>query len=196
MKKWVLGGFGQPLIEQGQATIASVLKSKGYKTAAVGKWHAGLQWYLKDGSPARAADNNDTLMSYDGLDIDYTHKVTGGPVELGFDSFFGIAGSLDMPPYCFIENDKIPNVPTKVKELCYPQQRKGVRSDDWDDFKVDSVFAEKAVGFIDSHVESRTDNPFFLYLTLSAPHRPCLPPDEFKGSSQALHRLEQEVIWS
>ena len=48
LKRWVLGGFGKPLIEPERLTVASLLKSQGYATAAIGKWHLGLDWPLKE----------------------------------------------------------------------------------------------------------------------------------------------------
>ena len=40
----VLDGFGPPLIEPGQDTMATLLRRSGYRTAAVGKWHLGMRW--------------------------------------------------------------------------------------------------------------------------------------------------------
>ena len=41
LKSSVLLGFDKPLIEPGRMTAASLLKSRGYATACVGKWHLG-----------------------------------------------------------------------------------------------------------------------------------------------------------
>src|SRR6478672_4477696 len=49
LKKGVLGGLSPSLIEQDRPTLASVLKAQGYHTAAVGKWHLGMDWKLKPG---------------------------------------------------------------------------------------------------------------------------------------------------
>lgn len=40
----VLWGESAPLVETGRLTLASLLKSRRYATAAVGKWHLGLGW--------------------------------------------------------------------------------------------------------------------------------------------------------
>ena len=53
----------QPTIEHGRTTIASVLKTQGYRTAMVGKWHLGFD--------ERGG---------------YEKPLPGGPVDLGFDS--------------------------------------------------------------------------------------------------------------
>jgi len=174
LKSGVLGGLSEPLIEPGRLTVASLLKQHGYATAAVGKWHLGFGWPAKD-------DEFDPNNWDEEGHVDYTKPIASGPNEYGYDYFFGIAGSLDMPPYCFIENARTVGIPTEEKEPYNPQQRKGPMTPGWKDEDVDTTFAKKACEFI----EQRAGEPFFVYLTPSAPHRPCMPPPEFAGRSQA-----------
>lgn len=81
MKKGVLNGFSDHLIEEGRMTVASYLKGQGYHTAFIGKWHLGWDW------------------AKDGKKVDYTQPVKNGPKEKGFIYSYGHCGSLDMPPY-------------------------------------------------------------------------------------------------
>ncbi|NOY81471.1 MAG: arylsulfatase [Kiritimatiellaeota bacterium] len=183
LKHGVNGGFSLPLIDPARLTTAALLQRRGYTTAAIGKWHVGLEFQTQTGARANPDNWED-----EGL-WDYTKPIIGGPNAVGFDYFFGIAGSLDMPPYCFIENNRTVGIPNVPKAPYYPQQRKGFMTPDWKDAEVDRRFAEKAVGFIEGH----TDAPFFLYLTPAAPHRPCVPPDFAKGRSQAGPR--GDMVW-
>jgi len=48
LKSGVLWGYSPPLIKPDQVTVASFLKSHGYRTGVVGKWHLGLGWQAKD----------------------------------------------------------------------------------------------------------------------------------------------------
>lgn len=178
-KSGVGGGFSLPLIDPARMTVASLLKQHGYETAAIGKWHVGWEWQAKEGETIA------TETWPDEGKVDYTKPIIGGPTKVGFDYFFGIAGSLDMPPYCFIENDRTVGIPTEEKEPYNAQQKKGFMTPGWEDEEVDVNFAKKAVQFMEQHVEKDPENPFFLYLTPSAPHRPCVAPDFLKGSSQA-----------
>jgi arylsulfatase A-like enzyme len=175
LKEWVLWGFEPPLIEPSRQTVASLLKGQGYATAAIGKWHVGLEWTTLDGGPPLE----------DGTNVDYTVPIGGGPLALGFDTCFIITGSLDMAPYCFIENEHVAGIPTVEKDPYHPQQRKGLMTPDWRDDLVDVKFTEKAVAFIDQQAENNPETPFFLYLTPSAPHRPCVSPPFIQGKSQA-----------
>ncbi|MBC7235832.1 MAG: arylsulfatase [Chloroflexi bacterium] len=175
LRRWVLWGFEPPLIEPTRLTTASLLKQHGYATAAIGKWHLGLGWSTKDGQPPTA----------DGVNVDYHARLWGGPLELGFDTCFCLTGSLDMAPYVFIEDDHCLGIPTVEKSPYYAQQRPGLMVPDWDDYRVDTAFTERAVAFIDRQAREHPNQPFFLYLTPSAPHRPCLPPDFIRGASQA-----------
>jgi len=175
LKKWVLWGFEPPLIEPQRMTVASLLKEQGYATAAIGKWHLGLGWTTADGAEPLQ----------DGSNVDYGVPIAGGPLELGFDTCFCITGSLDMAPYCFIEDDHTVGIPSLEKDPYHAQQRKGLMVPGWQDETVDVRFAERAVAFIEQQATDNPDQPFFLYLTPSAPHRPCVPPDSMVGASEA-----------
>ena len=184
LKAWVLWGFESPLIETNRLTAASMLKRAGYATAAVGKWHLGLGWTTVDGKEPEP----------DGTNVDYAVPITGGPIELGFDTCFCITGSLDMAPYCFIEDDHTVGIPSVEKEPYNPQQRKGLMVPGWQDEMVDVRFAEKAVEFIDGQARQHPEQPFFLYVVPSAPHRPCMPPGFIKGKSQAGARGDMVAV--
>lgn len=175
LKKSVLWGFSPPLIEPDRPNVASLLKTQGYTTASIGKWHLGFNWSTTDGSDPEPKGS--------GHNIDYDAYLSGGPNERGFDYAFNISGSLDMAPYCFIENGRCASIPTVEKDPYNPQQRPGLMPPGWRDEEVDVVFAQKAVAWLEKRANE--ERPFFLYLTPSAPHRPCMPPDFIKGASQA-----------
>ena len=189
----VLGGFGAPLIEPERMTVAALLRSRGYSTASVGKWHLGFDWTKQDGSPLDADEDILRGIHHDGFDVDYTKRLEGGPTSHGFDYSFNISGSLDMPPFSFIENDQCVGIPDHEKEFYHPQQRRGLQVPDWRDDLVDVRFAEQARAFIDRSADSSGESPFFLYMTPSAPHRPCVPPDFAQGRSQAGRR--GDMVW-
>ena len=195
MKRGVLNGFGAPLIDPNDMTLARLLKEQGYATAAIGKWHLGLNWTTESGEPVPQA-NGSHAWSDDGFDVDYAQPLTGGPNELGFDYSFGISGSLDMPPYCFIENGQTVGIPTQEKHPYFNQQRRGLMTDGWKDEEVDTTFTSKSVTFIEEHAESQSDQPFFLYLTPASPHRPCdIRPDFVIGKSQAGDRGDMVYLF-
>jgi arylsulfatase A-like enzyme len=187
LKSGVDGGFSQPLIDPARLTVAGLLKQQGYATAAVGKWHVGLDWQGKEDAPF------DPTNWADEGHVDYTRPFTGGPNAVGFDTFFGIAGSLDMPPYCFLENDRTVGIPSVEKSPYNPQQKEGFMTPGWRDEDCDVRFAEQATAWIDARTREDGDRPFFLYMTPAAPHRPCMPPDFAKGKSDAGAR--GDMVW-
>lgn len=168
LKQGVLSGYSKSLIPQDRKTIAGFLKENGYKTAGIGKWHLGWDWINAD-----AGDDK----------IDYSKKIKNGPTTLGFDYFYGFCGSLDMPPYVWVENDMPTMVPTKETENKGEQAfwRKGPTSDDFLHKQVLSVITQKTINVINKNANG--DKPFFIYMALSAPHTPIIPTDEFKGKS-------------
>lgn len=168
LKQGVLGGFSKALIPPDRLTIAGFLKQNGYKTAGIGKWHLGWNW-------ANVEQGNEN--------IDYSQPVKNGPGTRGFDYFYGFNGSLDMPPYVWVENNRPTMVPTKetVDEGSQSWWRKGLTSDDFNHEQVLPDITKRTVKFINEHANG--EQPFFIYMPLPAPHTPILPTEEFQGKS-------------
>ncbi|NGP45733.1 arylsulfatase [Bacillaceae bacterium SIJ1] len=169
VKKGVLHGHDPSILEPNRETVASYLKSYGYRTACIGKWHLGLGWAKDQHAPHG---------------VDYTLPIQDGPIDHGFDYFYGISASLDMPPYCFIENDRTVGIPSVPKDpVDFSQEgRDGFMVPGWKDEDVNSTLTEKALDFIKQH-DTEKEDPFFLYLSLTGPHTPWLPKTEFHDQS-------------
>ena len=166
LKESVLWGYDEPLLESDRMTVASLLKNAQYHTACFGKWHLGLTW-------AKDSTGN----------IDLTQTIENGPLENGFDYFYGISASLDMAPYVYIENDRITTekIDTIQENIGKGFWRKGPIGDDFEHVEVLSKLTDKAVEYV--RERGKKDNPFFLYFPLTAPHTPILPTDKYMGKS-------------
>jgi hypothetical protein len=120
LKKGVMMPYWLPLIEPSRMTIASLLRSRGYGTAYIGKWHLGLEWTTKDGSKAEEFYSREQSRQTDETlqwRVDFSRPIGGGPSRLGFDYFYGNAGCpSNDPPYVFIENDRPVAVPTQMSK--------------------------------------------------------------------------------
>jgi arylsulfatase A-like enzyme len=168
LKRGVLNGYSPLLIEPGRLTVASLLKRRGYVTAGMGKWHLGL------------GNQKQT---------DFARPLKPGPNTVGFDSFFGIPASLDMPPYVFFENDRVTEAPSATIEASTMRRnggkgfwRAGAIAPHFKHIDVLPRIRDKAVAFLGKQA---ADKPFFLYLALTAPHTPWLPTEAFNGKSGA-----------
>ena len=177
LKKGVLSGYSKSLIQQEETTVADFLNENGYATAYIGKWHLGWDWTL---------ENTDSL----GIDhlkarpvVDYTIPVKNGPNTHGFDYSYGFCGSLDMPPYVWVENGMPTKVPTDTTKGKKGQAtwRKGPTSKDFSHEEALPEITERTVNFIAENANN--DKPFFIYMPLPAPHTPILPTKEFQGKS-------------
>ena len=182
LKRGVLGGADPCIIPVGMPTLASLAKQAGYRTGAFGKWHLGLGWKRLDGTRADAFDGGFAPdMQGDGRDLDYSEPFTNGPTAHGFERFFGISGSLDMPPYCFLDQDRTVGLPTIEKAPLHTSQRPGLTVEGWQDDQVDVRITEETVSWL----QRPDDRPFLAYVASAAPHRPCVPPDFVRGTSKA-----------
>ncbi len=200
----VLGTFSPLHIEPGRVNLASLLKAKGYATAAVGKWHLG---YGKESEDPKWR-------------TDYTAELSPGPFEIGFDYHFGVPANHGDLTGVYVENrfvyglrgGKIPagmklagpaadsddyqaaygpedteNGKSRILDLDAPR-RKNVR--------VMKVITDKATAWLEAQPK---DRPFFLYFTPVAVHNPVTPDKELAGSSAAgaygdwIHELDASV---
>ncbi|MBI3207720.1 MAG: arylsulfatase [Candidatus Solibacter usitatus] len=166
LKQGVLGGESPYLPEASRLTVASMLKQQGYRTAVFGKWHLGL--------------GNDAV-------TDYSKVLRPGPKDAGYDTFFGIPASLDMPPYVFVEDDHVLEQPAKQVEGVREQRgiywRGGGIAPSFRHIDVLPRITERAVKFLDQQKGSR--QPFYMYFPLTGPHTPWLPTKEFVGKAKA-----------
>ena len=154
----------RPLIDEGQATLPSMLRGAGYATAMVGKWHLG---FAEDG---------------------YDKPLRGGPVDRGFDSFFGLRASTDIPPYFYIRGDRAVTPPTgHIDAGASPIQGAFWRAGGIaPDLKLGDVLprlTDEAISVIEKRRGAR--EPLMLYLAYTAPHTPWLPSPAFMGKSGA-----------
>ena len=156
---------------EGQVTLPSVLKSAGYHTVALGKWHNGF---------GRGRD-----------EPDWNGELKPGPIEIGFDYFFGTPRTHDGPPLVFVENHRVigldPADPIRIDHSPKfgPQGKMvgGVKAlAARPDEQIDLIVTKKAQEFI---AQQSDDAPFFLYLAFTAPHVPINPAPEFRGTSAA-----------
>ena len=158
-----------PLIEDGQLTLPSMLRGAGYATAMVGKWHLG---FAEDG---------------------YEKPLAGGPLDRGFDHYFGLRASTDIPPYFFIRGDRAVTPPTAAIEAgattgwSSPTQgafwRAGGIAPDLRLSDVLPRLTDEAIAVINGR--RGATQPFLLYVALTAPHTPWLPSPAFLGRSGA-----------
>lgn len=163
LKSGVLNGYSPALIEPGRLTVPLLLKQRGYHTAGVGKWHLGL------GNAGKT---------------DYSGPLRPGPLDYGFDSYFGIPASLDMPPYVWLENDRVQAQPAGHIDGMLRERgifwREGAIAPGFRHRDVLPALTRRACDFVRGASE-----PFFLYLALASPHTPWLPTEEFRNTSGA-----------
>jgi arylsulfatase A-like enzyme len=161
------------IIEPTRVTLASFLQSAGYRTACIGKWHLGFQ-----GSAA---------------DRDFSQPIPGGPLAVGFDHFFGMHASLDIPPYYWIQDDRCVVAPTHAIEARATEGWTEIQGEFWRGGKIAPGFQhadvlptirDRAVAWIEQAVAA-SDQPFLLYVPLTAPHTPWCVDDAYRGKSEA-----------
>lgn len=168
LKRGVLNGYSNYLIEKDRMTVASFLKGEGYHTAFIGKWHLGWDW------------------AKNGKKVDFSRPIENGPKEKGFVYSYGHSGSLDMAPYVWVENGMPTAIPTKETGRTKAESkngwwRKGPTAPDFDHEDVLPNLTRRAVQHVKE--QAKTGKPFFLYLALPSPHTPVLPTAKFKGKS-------------
>lgn len=187
LQQGVLGGLSPRLIEPGRMTVASLLKQHGYHTAAIGKWHLGMDWVKRPGKDVTELNIETPEQVWN---VDFAQPTTNGPNTVGFDYYFGISASLDMVPYTFIENDRVTVLPTEDRAFAMmigragATTRKGPTAPGFDAADVLPTLTRKAVEYITQRAaDAKSGKPFFLYLPLASPHTPIQPTSEWQDKS-------------
>ncbi|MEZ5000642.1 MAG: arylsulfatase [Bacteroidales bacterium] len=190
----VLPGTAPLIIDTLSVTLPAMLKSEGYYTGIVGKWHLGL------------GNGN----------VDWNSHISPGPNEVGFDYSFILAATQDRIPTVYIENGWVTGLePGDPIEVSYEENfegeptgkdnpemlkmrwqyghngsivngisrigfMKGGEKARWVDEEMADTFLSKAEEFITANKE----RPFFLYYAMQQPHLPRTPHVRFVGSTR------------
>lgn len=162
------------IIDSNQTTVADVMKRAGYKTSIIGKWHLGF--------------GEDTP--------NWNGDLKPGPLELGFDYYFGVPVVNSHPPFVYVENHRVvglvPEDPfvygQRANTEVFPEKRKldDIGGADaahalYKDREVGTKLTEKSVKWIREHKA----DPFFLILSTTNIHHPFTPAPRFQGTSEA-----------
>jgi len=186
----IVNSFGPPFFKDTDITLPQLLKEKGYATACIGKWHLGWNWIFKNEPSGEVMQWGRMRKFYQAEDVDWSQPIKGGPLDRGFDYYFG-DGTINFPPYAWVENENFVELPTTtldINNIGFETKegqwefRPGPMVEGWNPYEVLPTLSKKAVQWIQ---EKEANQPFFLYFALPSPHAPIIPNDEFIGKSQA-----------
>lgn len=180
------------IVDTNKLTLGKLFHEAGYDTAAVGKWHLG----------------------FGKKKADFNKRLWPGPLELGFNYYFGLSSNNSANPYVYIENDRIygwdPDDPLVERKgegpLPYPFDEVGRMQTNryegatkahelYDNRMTGTLFSEKAINWL----RKEREKPFFLYFSPPQIHHPFTPHPRFVGTSQAgmygdfIHELDWMV---
>ncbi len=158
LKNWVLMENHPLLIDTNRLTMGKLFQQAGYTTGCVGKWHLG--WGTE-------------------LGADLGSEPKPGPLEVGFDEFFGVPHSHNSAKayQVFMRDRRILDLEPGVNFRSKEAMAKTVRK--LEDTAID--LSKEAVAFVERH----KDEPFFLYYPTTNIHFPLTPNSRFVGTTRA-----------
>lgn len=156
-------------------SMGTMFKSKGYATAAIGKWHLGY------------GDSNP---------VDFEKPLSPGPNEIGFDYHFGLYSNHNDNTRTYVENHELVNRIAGVafKEQTDTEDVQGIFPERKDD-EVAFTLANKLKQFI----RENREQPFFAYYTPTIAHTHITPQAKYRGTSEAglygdyIYELDQQI---
>lgn len=176
----IVGPFGKTVFKPDDFTIAKMFKKKGYNTACFGKWHLGWDF---EAIRKPGVSNKDRVKAES---YDWSMRFPDGPLDQGFDRYHR-DGTINFPPYCWINNDRFETIPTKPVIKSTPLAgggnfRMGPMAEGWNPYAILPTMTVKTVEYIG---EQSNNKPFFIYLAFNSPHYPIVPNKAFHEMSKA-----------
>ena len=163
-------------IETHRLTLASLCKSQGYRTAGFGKWHLGM-------TTERVTD--------------WSKPLKPGPLQIGFDHYFGMAANIGSGPHSFIIDEEVSGHIAGEPIFVRGGSRAGDTSTGiqkpWQPDHVMETLTAKVTAWIEAHQDQR----FFVYYAPNAVHEPIVPNPGFTGSPYGRYGdFVHELDWS
>ncbi|MGI9240376.1 MAG: sulfatase-like hydrolase/transferase, partial [Verrucomicrobiales bacterium] len=193
---------GQEVPRPDDVTIAEFLKSQDYDTAAFGKWHLGGAFYSRSGT--RVTGNPS-----DGGNIDWARPVEHHAVANGFDTFRGLAATINRGPYVYLVDDRVQYWDTTLdggsggyRDATNADNFRTITSAELASTVVGAKASSASLGdpsykqiepgplmieqveeFIAGRATSGDPDPFFAYVSLYSPHFPQAITPPFVGAA-------------
>jgi arylsulfatase A-like enzyme len=184
LNKSVAAGDSPLLIPTEMITAPGLLKQAGYRTALIGKWHLGFGVTKPD----------------------YNQELRPGPLEVGFDEFFGIPATNDRIPTVFVRNYRVLGLdPSDPIQYSFKEAEaksagmspwaagrnrigwaKGGKAAWWKDTEIADTHTKECLSFIERNKERN----FFLLFAPHNVHAPAIPHPRYVGTSGISNRAD------
>ncbi|MEM1449247.1 MAG: arylsulfatase [Planctomycetota bacterium] len=179
----IVNAFGPSVFEPEDLTLPELLRDRGYATACIGKWHLGWDWDAIKREGAEPVKGR----GYAPDAFDWSRPVPDGPLDHGFDHYFG-DDVPNFPPYTWIRDDRValaPTLPLRVDPKPTEgsaESRPGPMAEGWRQDVVMPRLTARVLEWL--REEERGERPFFLYFPWTSPHAPITPAGEYRGSTE------------